>query len=606
MNTSFARYELHERRELILSSMGAIPAEAVITNVNIVVPTTKEIMENSCIVIRKGRITRVGKIRDISRYVSSKTLVLDGEGCYALPGFIDLHIHVESSLLDPLGFAKIALKHGTTTIVTDPHEIANVLGHEGIVIFVKATRELPLKVLVELPSCVPATDPSMGLETAPHVLDHRVLEHLAEYENIVGLGEVMDFVSVVSASEETLRKVRIARDRGLIVDGHAPQLGGAMLDSYICAGIISDHETTTLEEALEKLRRGMWIYVREGSAWRDLKALVELLKSYKCCLCALVSDDLNVYDLFTKGHMDRIINEAIEYGVDPVEAIAYVTIYPAMRLHMEDQLGIIAPGRFADIILTRKLNKIQPETVLANGKVVYYKGEPKIEFTRPKYPEHALRTVKLGKLLETITYEPRTTITQGYARVNVIQVTPGSTLTKRVVEELEVENNVIKCDRSRDIMYVIVGDRHTGSGRYSIGFIRGLGFKGGAIAQTIAHDTHNLIVAGWNPGDMDLAVREIDRIQGGIVVVDRGGVISEIRLELAGLMSTEEPEVVFEKYDHMIKLLREKYNMHFESFFMTLSLVSLPVIPELRITDRGLVDVLNARILPLIEEVYKK
>ncbi|MEM4101727.1 MAG: adenine deaminase [Desulfurococcaceae archaeon] len=608
MNTLIEKYSLSERRELILASRGAIPADMVLTNVNIVVPTTEEVLENYSVVIKGKRIARIGRIKDISRYISSRTRVVDCEGKYALPGFIDLHIHVESSLLNPVGFAKIALKHGTTTVVADPHEIANVLGAEGVEIFISITRDLPLKFLVEVPSCVPATDPYLGLETAPHVIDSSTVSKLVERENVCGLGEVMDFISVVHASEEVLRKVEAAKNKGLIIDGHAPQLKGSHLDAYISAGIISDHETTALDEAIEKLRRGMWIYIREGSAWRDLEALVSIVRENACDLCVFVSDDLNVYDLFTKGHMDRIINRAIELGVDPVKAVKYATLYPAIRLHLEDHIGLIAPGRIADIVLTSRIERIQPETVIANGELIYYKNTLQKEFKKPEYPPRVLQTVKLGKLPEVISYTPRLKefVEHGYARVNVIEVKPGSTLTKKVVEELEVENGVLKTNYEKDIMYVVVADRHTGSGRFSTGFIKGLGFKAGAIAQTIAHDTHNLVVAGWNPRDMDTAVREVERIQGGIVIVDNGKIVAELELRLAGLMSIEEPEVVYEKYTKMLEYMRSHYNVHFESFFMTLSLVSLPVIPEVRITDRGLVDVQSGRLIPLVEEVYKK
>ncbi len=606
MGSFFTRYNIEERSRLVQAASGRLPADIVITNVNIVLPHMEEILENHSIIVKDRRIAGIVEDESISKHISRETLIIDGSNNYVFPGFIDLHVHIESSLLDPVGFSKIVLKHGTTTIVADPHEIANVLGVLGVELFAKASVNLPLKILIDLPSCVPATDPAFGLETTPHVISDKEIEHLACFDNIVGLGEVMDFLSVVNASEKVLRKLKVASEKGLIVNGHAPLLTGGLLNAYISAGIISDHESTSYHEGLEKLRKGMWLYIREGSAWRDLGELSKiLLEKSDCELCAFVSDDVNVYDLFTQGHVDRIVNLAIEYGLDPVKAIKYATFNPAMRLHMEDHIGMLAPGRIADIVFSKNIKEIEPHTVISNGEIIYYKGELKKTFPRYKYPEEALNTVKLGSLLENLGFIPRIGEANGVARVNTINVQPGSALTKRTVEELIVENGEIRSDPSKDIMYVAVADRHKGSGSFSVGFVKGLGFKAGAIAQTIAHDTHNLIVSGWSHKDMQVAVQEIVRIQGGIVVVNEQQVVAEIPLKLAGLMSIEEPEEVFKKYVNMVEVLREKYGLNFESYFMTLALISLPVIPEVRITDKGLVDVSKGRLIPLVEEFFK-
>lgn len=604
-------YDPDSRREFIYTSLGRIPADIVLVNVNIVSPHTEEIIENACVAIKKYRIVRICDAKEAPRYVSNETLIIDGKGNYAIPGFIDLHVHIESSLLDPIGFSILALKHGTTTVVADPHEVTNVLGLEGIKVFLEASKNTPLKILIEVPSCVPSTNPQYGLETTKHQISASEIRDLLDYDNVIGLGEVMDYLSVIKGSDDLLKKIEYTRKKLLLINGHAPQLRGALLDAYISAGVLSDHETTSQDEGLEKLRKGVWLYIREGSAWRDLGKLIDLVKKETCTTCAFVSDDLNVYDLYTKGHIDRIVNLAIEYGLDPVKAIRYATFNPALRLHLEDQIGSITPGRYGDIVLSHKLEKIEPHTVFANGEIIYYQGSLQKEFERAYYPPSTLKTVKLGRFHEKISYVPdvKTTeigILEGLATVNVIQVTPGSTLTKRMVEELVIKDGKLKASPEKDVMYVIVADRHTGSGSYSIGFIKNLRFKASAIAQTIAHDTHNLIVAGWDPEDMEIAVREIERIQGGIVIVDKRRVIAEIPLNLAGLMSIEPPEEVFEKYKQMVEALRSRYGLDFESFFMTLSLISLPVIPEVRITDKGIVDVNEARFVPLIEEVRRK
>lgn len=592
-------YDIQERRTLVEVAQGKSPADVVVSNVNLVDVITGDIVENIHVVIKGRRIARVSD--SIDDVVGRNTLLIDGRGRYAVPGFIDLHIHIESSMLDPIGFSKIALRHGTTAVVADPHEITNVLGVDGLKIFVDASKKTPLKILVEVPSCVPATNPQLHLETVKHVIDSKVTEEIVDGLEVVGLGEVMDFVSVLRGEEDVFRKIAKARRKGLLIDGHAPLLSGRELDAYIAAGILSDHESTSMQEALEKARKGMFVYIREGSAWRDLASIVGLLKEKDCKLCAFVSDDVNVMDLVARGHMDRIVNLAIELGLDPITAVQYATINPSLRLCLVDELGVIAPGRLADLFLTSRIEYVDPETVIANGEVVYYDKKMVKQIPTVQYPEYALNTVKLSEeKINTMIIPPRGPLEKKKVAVNVIQVNPGSSLTKRVIEELIISEGVIKTAREKDVMYVGVVERHLGTGRYFTGFIKGLRFNAGAIAQTVAHDTHNLIFAGWNEEDIRLAVKRVVRNQGGIVIVDKGQVIAEIPLKLAGLMSIEEPEVVYERYVSMINKLSSDYGVEFESFFMTLALVSLPVIPEIRITDRGLVDVKAARHIPLI------
>ena len=414
----------------------------------------------------------------------------------------------------------------------------------------------------------------------------------------------MDFISVVEANENILEKIRVASKHGLRINGHAPLLRNETLDAYISAGIFSDHETVGFEEALEKLRKGMHVFIREGSAWRDLVRLSKLLLDDKidCRYCSFASDDLNVLDLYEKGHMDRIINEAIELGVDPVKAIQLATINTARYLHLDDHIGVVAPARLCDLVFTRNLNYIEPHTVLANGEIIYYKGELKKEFRKPRYSEKLLKTVNIGREFTREDLAIKVDNRVENVKVNVIEVYPGSTLTRKRVEELKVVNGIISSDPERDIMYATVIDRHHATGNIGKGFIKGLGFKAGAIAQTIAHDTHNLIVAGFNLSDMELAIKYIVEMQGGIVVVDKGEVVSALNLQYGGLMSIEEPEIVYKKYKNMIEKLRENYGVSFESFFMTLALISLPVIPEIRLTDKGLVDVNKGEIIPVITE----
>ncbi|MGC9181586.1 adenine deaminase [Thermogladius sp.] len=597
---SLFKYDISERANLIKTARGLLPADIVVVNANVVSVTTGEVLENRAVLVKGRRIAGIVNSNGVSRYIGPDTLVIDGRGGYVAPGFIDPHIHIESSLLDPYGFSKVALRHGTTTVVADPHEIGNVLGVEGVRIFAEASLKLPLKILIDIPSCVPATSPSMGLETTAHVITARDIEKLADLENVVGLGEVMDFVSVVNSSEEVLEKVKVAYEKGLVVNGHAPLLPEDMLNAYISAGIFSDHESTEGLEALEKARRGMHVFIRQGSAWRDLEPLLQSLSKVDCEVCSFTSDDLNVVDLFEKGHMDRIVNEAIENGMDPVKAIKYATLRPATRLHLQEHIGVVAPARLADIFTFSRLEYVVPETVIANGGVIYYKGELKKEFVKPVYPDYALKTVNLKRLPAPEDLVPRASASKGTVKANVIEVKPGSALTKWVREDVEVVDH--RPVLGEDELYVSVIERHKGSGSIGRGIIKGLGVRIGGLAQTIAHDTHNVIVAGRDPVDMSLAVKKLAEIQGGIVAVHEGEVLGLVELRLAGLMSVKEPEEVYSEYKNFVNRLREKLDVEFESFFMTLALVALPVIPELRITDKGLVDVMNAKLVPLFLE----
>jgi adenine deaminase len=602
LNLAFKKYSIETRTSLVRVALGLEPADIAIKSVNLVEVNTGVILEDVSVLVKSGRVAGVVKTNSVDKYTGPQTLVISREGFYIIPGFIDLHVHVESSMLDPIGFSKLALRHGTTTIVADPHEIVNVLGIEGFKIFSEAAKKTPLKILLELPSCVPPTDPSAKLETPSSSFRVKDLEYASTMDSVVGLGEVMDYSSVLDRNEEIYEKIRVAYNHDLVVDGHAPLLSSEELNAYISAGIVSDHESTEITEAYEKAWRGMYLYIREGSAWRDLEKLVDIVKKTTCKLCAFVSDDVSVLDLYERGHMDRVINRAIELGVDPVKAIQLATINPALRLHLEDHIGLVAPGRLADIVFTKRLERIEPVTVLVNGELIYHNGALTKDINSLVYPETALNTVKVSpKRVEELKVTPEVNSRVESVRVNAIEVIPGSALTRRSVVELKVSSRRVLPDPERDVMYVGVLYRHSNSGEYSIGFIKNLEFKLGAVAQTIAHDTHNIVFAGWSESDIKLAVQRLTELQGGIVVVNKGRVLGELQLKLAGLMSIEEPETVYKKYRAIVDLLREHGSI-FEHVFMTLSLISLPVIPEIRITDKGIVDVKAKRTIPLILE----
>lgn len=589
-------------RNLIKAALGELKASLIISNANVVSTTTGEVIEGCSIIVYDEYIARVDRVRDLDRYIGANTVVIDGGNRYALPGFIDAHVHVESSMLSVREFGRLAAMHGVTSIVADPHEVGNVLGIEGIKLMIDEAKYTPVRFFFEVPSCVPAVDPSLELDGGGALIDSGQVAFLMQDPGVIGLGEVMDFLSVINARTETLVKIASTKIHGKVVDGHAPMLRGRELDAYIAAGIGSDHESTAVDEALEKLRKGMYLYIREGSAWKDLLELSKIARSTGVDLrrVALVADDISVEDLIEKGYLDYIVNKAISYGVDPVKAIQMVTINPAERLRLDDKIGVLAPGRYADIVLSPSINEVSVEKTVIGGEVVYSSGEwihgDAGSFT---YPDKALRTVKIYRDIE-----PGDLVIKASrgvkALVNVIEVVPGSALTKWIKVEMSVDSSGL-LELPQEVAYVSVIDRHHGGRGIGRGFVKGLGLREGAIAQTIAHDTHNLIVAGSNPTDMCLAVRVLKESGGGIAFVVNGGVEALVELPLAGLMSVKKAEAVYGE----LKLLERALSRHgalFSHIYMTLSLLSLPVIPELRLTDKGYIDVVSGRVVePIVE-----
>ncbi len=588
-----------------MAALGRIKADFVIKDTRIVNVVTGEILDGQSIVVYDGYIVRIGSISDLDRYIGDKTVVVDGSKYYALPGFIESHVHIESSMLNVREFGKLAAMHGVTSVIADPHEIGNVLGLDGIRYFIEESHYSPVRFFFEVPSCVPAVDPSLGLDSGGKVIDAGQVAMLMQDPGIIGLGEVMDFISVLNARTEVLVKIASARLMGKVVDGHAPMLSGEKLDAYLVAGISSDHESTRAEEALEKLRKGMYIFMREGSAWKDLEEIAKLVTEYRVDTrrITLAADDISVEDLVEKGYMDHIVNRAIELGIDPIKAIQMVTINPAEHLRLDDRIGLLAPGRYADIVLSPSIDRISVSKTIINGEIVYSDG--KWLYREPGayvYPEKALKTMNLAGIPGENDLLINAPIKRGKVLVNVIEAIPGSTLTKWVREELVVDNGFVRNDPGRDIMYIAVIDRHHGSGRIGKGFVKGLRLKRGALAQTIAHDTHNLIVAGTNTRDMLVALEAIVEAGGGIALAVDGEVKALIELPIAGLVSDKDYMTVYRELKNMEEKMRD-YGVDFSHIHMTLGLIALPVIPELRVTDRGLVDVMNGRIVDPIVEV---
>jgi adenine deaminase len=496
---------------------------------------------------------------------------IDGSGKYAVPGLIDGHTHLEMSMISPSEFARIVIPRGTTTVIEDPHEIANVLGMEGIKMMIDEARTTRLKLFIMAPSCVPSTE----LETSGAEINAEDIGGMLRDREAIGLAEMMNFPGVIKEEESVWKKLDIAR--GFPIDGHAPMLRGKELNAYIAAGIGSDHESISLEEGLEKLRLGMRVMIREGSTAKNLKALAPIVKSGRNCI--LVTDgDRTPKDLMEEGHMDWVLRRAIEEGIDPITAVQMCTINPAEWFGLDD-LGIISPGKTADIVLLNDLEKFEVERVIVDGEVL---GEIRKRYT---YPEYARRTMNLRPL------RADDLKTKMKKKMRVIYVEGGEIITHEMIADV---NDV---GIEMDIIKIAVIERHKNSGNIGIGFVHGFGLKRGAIASSVAHDSHNVIVIGTNEDDMALAVNELSRIGGGFVIHENGNNHS-LPLPIAGLMSDERIEEVLRKYER-INTIASDIGCELPSPFISLSFLALPVIPDLKLTDKGLVDVNSVSIVDL-------
>ncbi len=582
--------------ELIDVALGRLKADLVVRNAVLVNVFTGELQEGVDIAVRKDRIALVGKA---DHAIGAATNVIRADGLYAAPGFIDAHVHVESSMVVFSEFARAVVPRGTTSIFADPHEIANVLGLEGLRMVWEESRELPLKVFLCVPSCVPASRPEF--ETAGAELGPEEVREALSWPGVVALGEVMNYPGVLSKDEELLEKIRAALRAGKAVEGHSDNIVGAELCAYASAGISSCHEATGPAEVAERLRMGMYAMIREGSAWKDLAACIKAITDMGLDhrRAVLVTDDRHPEDLLEEGHMDFVVRRAVEEGLDPVRAIQMATINPAEHYGLDHYIGAIAPGRAADIVLLSDLEKVEVDTVISDGFLVARKGVLMVRPVKKPYPEKAKRTVRLKRPPEPRDFEIRVEIPEGRARAHVIGVEEGKATTRHLIETVEVVDGTVRPDPERDIALLAVLERHKMTGNMGRGLVKGFGLRSGAAASTVAHDSHNLIVVGVSTEDMTLAARAVAGCGGGMAVADRGRILALLELPVAGLMSEEPIEVVAGKVRELAKAWRE-LGCEMESPFMTLSLLALPVIPELRLTDKGLVDTVEFRLIKSI------
>jgi adenine deaminase len=511
--------------------------------------------------------------------------VIDLTGKVICPGFIDGHLHIESTMLTPYQFARAVLPHGTTAVVCDPHEIANVHGLDGIRYMLDASEGLPLTVYIMAPSCVPAT----GMETAGATLTAGDLVPLFDHPRVIGLAEMMNFPGLLFQDPEVLRKLAAARVRGLPIDGHSPALSGRDLQAYVAAGARSDHECTTLEEAREKLRAGMYIFIREGTTEQNLAELLPVVTPQSVSRCLLVSDDRHPDDLMSKGHMDYSLRLAVYEGLDAVTAIRMVTLNPAERFRLFDR-GAVAPGYRADLAVLSGLDSLNVEKVFSGGLLVSDSGE------LTKMPEP--RRLALPPSINIDWEGVHLAIKAESNKARVIGLVQGQIVTESLELPVKRHKGLAVADPERDICKLAVIERHTGSGNVGLGFVQGLGLQRGAIASSVAHDSHNLIVAGTDDDDMIAAARAVAGSGGGLAAVAGGTLLALLPLPVAGLMSPDPLESVRDRMQDMLQAARA-LGSPLDNPFMTLSFLALPVIPALKLTDKGLVDVAKFDFVPL-------
>ena len=513
--------------------------------------------------------------------------IIDLEGKYLVPGLIDAHVHIESSQLSPAEFARAVLPHGTTCVIADPHEIANVLGLRGIRYMLRATESLPLRVFFMAPSCVP----SSPLENAGATLSAEEIKEVLSWDRVLGLGEVMNFPGVLSRDPEVWAKLEAAH--GKPIDGHAPGLSGYELWAYRLAGPRTEHECTLLREAREKLRAGMHILIREGTTARNLSALIPLLSAHTAPFVHFCTDDRHPETLHTEGHMDDVLRKAIAGGTDPLVAIAAATIHAARAYGLVD-LGALAPGFRADFLVVSDLEQFEVERVYVGGELVAEGGRCLAEC--PDIPAGDVRgtvDVDTGALSFRIPAEGK--------KARVIGVVPGQVVTEGLILEPKEVGGEVVADPERDILKLAVVERHRGTGNVGLGLVRGFGLKRGALGSTVAHDSHNIVVVGTNDGDMRLAVARLVELGGGQVVIADGKVLAELPLPLGGLMSDLPLEEVVRRSGGLKKASRS-LGCVLPDPFMQLSFLALPVIPKLKLTDLGLVDVERFELTPLFVE----
>lgn len=562
--------QLAAKQRLIAVAAGREKADLVLKNAKYLNVFSNEFLCGD-IAVANGLIAGVGKY-------DGKTEI-DVRGKLVLPGFIDAHIHLESSMVTPAEFAKAVVAHGTTTVITDPHEITNVMGIDGVEYMIQASQNLPIDVHFMMPSCVPATE----IDESGAELDCKDIDLYLDNKKVLGLAEMMNYVGVINGDKNVLSKIVTSQAHHKKIDGHAPELSGNDLNAYIAAGVYSDHECSTFENALEKLRKGQFIMIREGTAAHNLKALMPLLTQQYYARCMFATDDKHPSDLLHGGHIDYIVKQALKNGADPIVALKTAT-HHAARYFLLNNKGAIASGYLADIVVVDNLEDFNVETVFKRGKLVF-DGEVK-DFSAPTVDEKLAEKCFDTFHLDSVT--PSSFKVDG--KLGLIGLVGGELLTRNLgtADKIDVENDILK---------IACIERHKGTNHIGVGYVKGYSLKSGAVATSVAHDSHNIITVGCNDDDIAVAVNAIKDSKGGIAVVENGKIKALLELPIAGLMSDEPLTTVNEKLENAKLSAYELGADKSIDPFMTLSFLSLPVIPSLRITTKGVFDAENWKML---------
>ena len=577
--------------KLVDVAMGRSPADMVIRNARWVNVHSGEIIPHTDIAIAAGRFAFVGP--DASHAIGEGTEVIDAEGRYAVPGLCDAHMHVESGMVTVTEFARAVIPHGTTSMFIDPHEIANVLGMEGVRLMHDEAAGLPINVYVQMPSCVPSAP---GLENAGASLGPAEVGEAMSWPNIIGLGEMMNFPGVVGGDANMLREIGVTQAAQKTVGGHyASKDLGLPFHAYAAAGPADDHEGTSLEDCIARVRQGMRAMLRLGSAWYDVaaqvKAITELgLDSRNFVLC---TDDSHSGTLVHDGHMNRVVRHAIAQGLKPITAIQMATLNTAQHFGLERELGSITPGRRADLILTSDLPSLPVETVIARGRVMARSGRLVADIAPYDYPATAKDTVRLGKKLAAGDFDIAAPAGANQVKARVIGVIENQAPTRALEASLDVSNGIVQMDRDGDVCQIALVERHRATGKVTNGFVSGFGYdKPCAVASTVAHDSHHMIVVGTDKDDMALAANRLGEVGGGVVIFSGGRELALVKLPIAGLMSDQRAEIVAREANALIAAMKD-CGCTLNNAYMQHSLLALVVIPELRISDIGLIDVLK-------------
>lgn len=562
--------QLAAKQRIIAVAAGREKADLVLKNAKYLNVFSNEFLCGD-IAVANGLIAGVGKY-------DGKTEI-DVSGKLVLPGFIDAHIHLESSMVTPAEFAKAVVAHGTTTVITDPHEITNVMGIDGVEYMIQASQNLPIDVHFMMPSCVPATE----IDESGAELDCKDIDLYLDNKKVLGLAEMMNYVGVINGDKNVLSKIVTSQAHHKKIDGHAPELSGNDLNAYIAAGVYSDHECSTFENALEKLRKGQFIMIREGTAAHNLKALMPLLTQQYYSRCMFATDDKHPSDLLYGGHIDYIVKQALKNGADPIVTLKTAT-HHAARYFLLNNKGAIASGYLADIVVVDNLEDFNVETVFKCGKLVF-DGEVK-DFSAPTVDEKLAEKCFDTFHLDSVT--PSSFKVDG--KLGLIGLVGGELLTRNLgtADKIDVENDILK---------IACIERHKGTNHIGVGYVKGYSLKSGAVATSVAHDSHNIITVGCNDDDIAVAVNAIKDSKGGIAVVQNGKIKALLELPIAGLMSDEPLTTVNEKLENAKSSAYELGADKSIDPFMTLSFLSLPVIPSLRITTKGVFDAENWKML---------